>query len=45
MTSYLQHTFNFPNFVHVQQLAKSTFPEEGGAAGLLGVPETAVDIQ
>lgn len=32
MTSYLQHTFNFPNFVHFQQLAKSTFPEQGGAA-------------
>lgn len=32
MTSYLQHTFNLPNFVHFQQLAKSTFPEQGGAA-------------
>lgn len=28
MASYLQHTFNFPNSVHFQQLAKSKFPDK-----------------
>lgn len=27
--SYLQHTFNFPNFVHFQQLAKYNSPDKG----------------
>lgn len=32
MASCLQHTFNFPNFVHFQQLAKYNFPTEGWPA-------------
>lgn len=32
MASYLQPTFNFPNFVRFQQLAKYNFPDEGWAA-------------
>lgn len=31
MASYLQHTFNFHNFVHFQQLAKYNFPDKGRA--------------
>lgn len=32
MASYLQHTFNFCNFVHFQQLAKYNIPDKGWAA-------------